>query len=75
MWLSRARRARPASGGRPREVLADYTGIVVVDRLAVYEVQARDGLGLRLAHRWAHTKRKYHETARNWPTACAEMAS
>lgn len=56
-----------------REVLADYTGIVVVDGFAVYEVLARDGPGFMLAHCWAHTKRKYDEIATNWPTACAEI--
>ena len=56
-----------------REVLADYTGIVVVDGFAVYEVLARDGPGFTLAHCWAHTKRKYDEIATNWPTACAEI--
>jgi transposase len=56
-----------------REVLADYTGIVVVDGFAVYEVLARDGPGFTLAHCWAHTKRKYDEIATTWPTACAEI--
>jgi transposase len=56
-----------------REVLGDYTGIVVADGFAVYEVLARDGPGLTLAHCWAHAKRKYDEVAANWPTACAEI--
>jgi transposase len=58
-----------------REVLRDYTGIVVVDGFAVYEVLARDGPGFRLAHCWAHTKRKYDEIATHWPTACAEIGT
>jgi transposase len=61
------------SADEGREVLADYTGIVVVDGFAVYEVLARDGPGFTLAHCWAHTKRKYDEIATNWPTACAEI--
>lgn len=56
-----------------REVLAEYTGIAVVDGFAVYEVLARDGPGFTLAHCWAHTKRKYEEIVTNWPTACAEI--
>ena len=56
-----------------REVLAEYSGIAVVDGFAVYEVLARDGPGFTLAHCWAHTKRKYEEIATNWPTACAEI--
>jgi transposase len=61
------------SADEGREVLGTYTGIVVVDGFAVYEVLARDGPGLTLAHCWAHTKRKYDEIATTWPTACAEI--
>jgi transposase len=39
----------------------------------VYEVLARDGPGLTLAHCWAHTKRKFEEIATQWPAACAEI--
>ena len=46
-----------------RQVLGGYRGTVVVDGFAVYEVLARDGLGLVLAHCWAHTKRKYEDIA------------
>lgn len=62
------------SAAEGREVLANYRGIVVVDGFAVYEVLARDGPGLTLAHCWAHTKRKYDEIATTWPTACAEIS-
>lgn len=51
----------------------DDRGTVVVDGFAVYEVLARDGLGLVLAHCWAHTKRKYEDIADQWPIACAEI--
>jgi transposase len=64
---------RGKSAEEGRDVLADYTGIAVVDGFAVYEVLARDGPGFTLAHCWAHTKRKYDEIAPNWPTACAEI--
>jgi hypothetical protein len=46
---------------------------VVVDGFAGYEVLARDGPGLLLAHCWAHTKRKYDDIAEHWPVACAEI--
>ena len=46
---------------------------VVVDGFAVYEVLARDGLGLVLAPCWAHTKRKYEDSADQWPIACADI--
>jgi len=56
-----------------RAVLATYTGIVVADGFAVYEVLARDGPGFTLAHCWAHTKRKFDDIATTWPVACADI--
>jgi transposase len=55
------------------QVLGGYRGTVVVDGFAVYEVLARDGPGLVLAHCWAHTKRKYDDIADQWSIACAEI--
>lgn len=63
------------SAAEGREVLAHYTGIVVADGFAVYEVLARDGPGFTLAHCWAHTKRKFDDIADAWPTACAEIGA
>lgn len=56
-----------------RQLLGGYRGVAVVDGYAVYEVLARAGPDLMLAHCWAHTKRKYDEVADHWPTACAEI--
>ncbi len=56
-----------------RQVLGSYRGTAVVDGYAVYEVLARAGPDLQLAHCWAHTKRKFDEVAEHWPTACAEI--
>ena len=56
-----------------RKVLGDYRGIAVVDGYAVYEVLARAGPGLRLAHCWAHTKRKFDEAKEHYPQACSEV--
>jgi transposase len=56
-----------------RQLLGTYRGVAVVDGYAVYEVLARAGPDLTLAHCWAHTKRKYDEIADHWPTACAEI--
>jgi transposase len=61
------------SADEGRQVLGGYRGTVVVDGFAVYELLARDGPGLVLAHCWAHTKRKYDEIAEQWPVACAEI--
>lgn len=63
------------SANEGRQVLGGYRGIAVVDGFAVYEVLARDGPGLALAHCWAHTKRKYDEIADQWPTACAAITT
>lgn len=46
-----------------RQLLGGYRGVAVVDGYAVYEVLARAGPDLTLAHCWAHTKRKYDEIA------------
>ena len=56
-----------------RKVLGDYRGIAVVDGYAVYEVLARAGPGLQLAHCWAHTKRKFDEAKEHYPQACSEV--
>lgn len=56
-----------------RQLLGGYHGVAVVDGYAVYEVLARAGPDLTLAHCWAHTKRKFDEVAEQWPTACAEI--
>jgi transposase len=61
------------SADEGRQVLGGYRGTVVVDGFAVYEVLARDGPGLVLAHCWAHTKRKYDDIADQWSIACAEI--
>jgi len=53
-----------------RQVLDGYRGTAVVDGFAVYEVLARAGPGLTLAHCWAHVQRKYAEIADQWPVAC-----
>jgi len=58
-----------------RKVLGGYEGIAVVDGYAVYEVLARAGPGLRLAHCWAHTRRKFDEVKEHYPQACSEILS
>jgi transposase len=61
------------SADEGRQVLTGYQGTAVVDGYAVYEVLARDGPGLTLAHCWAHTKRNFDEIAEQWPSACEEI--
>ncbi len=65
-----------------QKVLGTYSGIAVVDGYAVYEVLARagpDGYAaragpqFRLAHCWAHVKRKFDEASEHYPQACSEV--
>jgi transposase len=63
------------SADEGRQVLTGYQGTAVVDGYAVYDVLARDGPGLTLAHCWAHAKRKYDEIAEQWPSACREIGT
>jgi hypothetical protein len=56
-----------------RKVLGNYRGIAVVDGYAVYEVLARAGPQLRLAHCWAHVKRKFEAASKHYPQACSEV--
>jgi transposase len=58
-----------------KKVLGGYEGIAVVDGYAVYEVLARAGPKLRLAHCWAHAKRKFEEASEHYPQACSEVLS
>jgi transposase len=58
-----------------QKVLGSYEGIAVVDGYAVYEVLARAGPKLRLAHCWAHAKRKFEEASEHYPQACSEVLS
>jgi hypothetical protein len=55
------------SADEGREVLADHTGIVVVDGFAVYEVLARDGPGFNaralLGAHETEVRRDRHELA------------
>ena len=54
------------------ELLGDYQGVVLTDGYAGYQKLARLNPGIRLAHCWAHVRRKYLEAEPNWPE-CAEV--
>ena len=64
-----------------RKLLENYRGIAVVDGY-IYEVLARAGPDdeaaragpqFRLAHCWAHVKRKFDEASEHYPQACSEV--
>jgi transposase len=52
-------------------VLGDYEGVVICDGYKAYDVLARDppGSHLRLAHCWAHVRRKFLEAEPFYPGA------
>ncbi|MGH2608350.1 MAG: IS66 family transposase [Tepidiformaceae bacterium] len=50
------------------EMLKDYAGIVMADGYSAYEALARDGpRRFKLAHCWAHVRRKFVECEENFP--------
>ncbi len=55
-----------------REVLAEYTGIVMADGYGAYDALARAGPrpGITLAHCWAHVRRKFIEAEPHYPEPC-----
>ncbi|MCB1037559.1 MAG: IS66 family transposase, partial [Acidobacteria bacterium] len=63
-----------------RAVLSGYSGVVMCDGYTAYktlakaEAQAdtRAGPKMRLAHCWAHVRRKFVEAERSYPVPCAE---
>jgi transposase len=55
-----------------RKVLAGFRGTAVADGYQVYEILSRAG-PFRLAHCWAHVKRKFSELGDTYPVECGEM--
>jgi transposase len=55
------------------EVLRSYRGIVIADGYGAYEALARAGPSFRLAHCWAHVRRKFVEIEENFPAESKEM--
>ncbi len=58
-----------------RRLFSGYSGIVVVDGYAVYELLAREGAGFRLANCWAHAQRKFKDIEEDHPMACGRILS
>lgn len=55
-----------------QSILSGYEGVVMCDGYKAYEtVAARAGPKLRLAHCWAHARRKFIEAEPNYPEECA----
>lgn len=55
------------SAAAARQVLGEYTGTVVADGYSAYQSLKKQGAGFRLAHCWAHVRRKYLECETTHP--------
>lgn len=60
------------SGEAAAEVLRGFEGTVLCDGYKAYETVAKNAKNVRLAHCWAHARRKFVEAEPNYPAACAE---
>ena len=58
-----------------REVLNGYDGTVVADGYGAYEALKKPGGGgaFKLAHCWAHVRRKFVDAEANYPGPCRDM--
>ena len=54
------------------EVLRGFEGTVMCDGYKAYETVENAVPGIRLAHCWAHARRKFVEAEPNYPKACGE---
>jgi transposase len=55
------------------EVLAGYAGTVLCDGYTAYEALQKRGGRFRLAHCWAHVRRKFVEIEEQYPAQCKEI--
>ena len=65
--LADSRSAKLAS-----EVLDGFEGTVLCDGYKAYETVAKECPNIKLAHCWAHVRRKFVEAESNYPVPCAE---
>lgn len=55
------------SSGAAKKALGDFAGIVMCDGYSAYDTVASAGTGIRLAHCWAHARRKFIEAQVAYP--------
>jgi transposase len=55
------------------QVLKDYEGTVICDGYSVYVALKKKGKKFRLAHCWAHVRRKFVEIEHIYPDQCKEV--
>ena len=65
--LADSRSAKLAS-----EVLDGFEGTVLCDGYKAYETVAKECRSIKLAHCWAHVRRKFVEAEQNYPVPCGE---
>ena len=59
--------------GSAQQLLAGYRGTVVADGYSAYGSLARAGPGFKLAHCWAHVRRKFIEIEPHYPRQAREV--
>lgn len=59
------------SADAARSYLGDFAGTLVVDGYKAYDTLAKENQNLKLAHCWAHARRKFVEAEPNYPQ-CSE---
>ena len=56
-----------------QKVFGDFAGTAMVDGYDVYESLRKENPALKLAHCWAHVRRKYLDAEASHPAECAEV--
>jgi transposase len=62
-----------SSATAAKEVLGDFSGIIVCDGYSAYESLRKNGGRFRLAHCWAHVRRKFVEAEPQHPNECNQV--
>lgn len=61
------------SADAAKEVLGEYAGTILCDGYSAYEALQRKGGRFRLAHCWAHVRRKFVDIEEQFPDRCKEI--
>jgi transposase len=61
------------SADAAKKVLDGYEGTVICDGYAAYQSLQKRGAGFKLAHCWAHVRRKFVEIEEQYPKECREV--
>jgi transposase len=56
-----------------RDVLGDFCGTAISDGYAAYANLAKERPGMKLAHCWAHARRKFVDIEASFPEPCREV--